>query len=128
MLSRIVLFVVGTAASLAIAFPMAGSRASAQDPRVGATIYKRCVACHTTTGKNSVGPPLNGVVGRAAGKVPRYAYSKAMTARGIVWDRATLDRFLARPQGVVPGTKMGFAGMSNPKERQDVIAYLAALK
>ena len=112
---------------LGMAIPWAGSQAMAQDARAGTVVYRRCAACHTTTGRPSIGPPLNGVVGRTAGTVPRFAYSKAMAAGRIVWDRAALDRFLARPQGVVPGTKMGFAGISNPKDRQDLIAYLAGL-
>ena len=101
--------------------------AMAQDAQAGATVYRRCVACHSTTGAASIGPPLNGIVGRQAGKAPRYMYSKALASKSIVWDRAALDRFLTRPQALVPGTKMGFAGLSNPKERHDLIAYLATL-
>lgn len=113
---------------LGLAVPLGATPAAAQDVKAGAAIYRRCAVCHSTTGAISVGPPLNGVMNRAAGAVPRYTYSKTITSRSIVWDNATLDRFLTRPQAVAPGTKMGFAGMSNAKERQDLIAYLATLR
>lgn len=113
---------------LGLAGLLAGTPAVAQDAQAGAIVFRRCAVCHSTTGTISVGPPLNGVVGRAAGVVPRYTYSKAMTSRGLVWDQATLDKFLTRPQAVVPGTRMGFAGLADAKERQDLIAYLATLR
>ena len=122
MLHRIVMVVLG------LAIPFGATQAVAQDAQAGAALYRRCSVCHSSTGAISVGPPLNGVVGRAAGTVPRYTYSKAMTSRAMVWDRATLDRFLTRPQALVPGTKMGFAGLNNAKERQDLIAYLTTLR
>lgn len=100
--------------------------AKAQDA-AGATVFKRCAICHSTVGKISIGPPLNGVVGRKAGAIPKFVYSKAIASSMLTWDKTTLDKFLARPQGETPGTKMGFAGLANPKDRQDVIAYLATL-
>ena len=114
--------------ALGLAVPLAAAPAAAQDAQAGATVFRRCSVCHTTTGKISVGPPLDGVVGRKAGTFPRYTYSKAMASQTIVWDRAALDQFLTRPQALVPGTKMGFAGLSNAKERQYLITYLATLR
>ncbi len=73
------------------------------------------------------GPAQNGVVGSKAGTRPGYNYSAAMKEageKGIVWDEATLDKYLTDPKALVPGTKMVFPGLKNEKDRQDVIAYL----
>lgn len=114
--------------ALGLAIVSGASAARAQDATAGGVVYKRCAICHSTTGTISVGPPLNGIVGRKGAGVPKYTYSKAMAGKAIVWDAPTLDKFLARPQALVPGTKMGFAGLTNPKDRQNLIAYLATLK
>lgn len=107
---------------------LAASSASAQDAKAGAAVYARCAVCHSTTGKISLGPPLNGVIGRKAASVPRYNYSSAMLAQTVTWDKASLDKFLSEPQAMVPRTKMAFAGLSKVKDRQDVIAYISTLK
>jgi cytochrome c len=65
-----------------------------------------------------------GLFGRPAGSVPRFAYSPAMRNSGIVWSETTLDRFLQGPRKMVPGTKMTYAGVPDPQERADLIAYL----
>jgi cytochrome c len=102
----------------------AGSTAvAAGDPSRGQTIYERCMGCHAI-GYEVVGPDHGGLYGRKAGSLPGYDYSPAMRAAGLIWDAATLDRFLANPRGVVPGTKMGFAGVPDADERADLIAYL----
>ena len=93
------------------------------DPARGEEIYRRCMACHSIE-HDLVGPHHAGLFGRKAGSLPGYDYSPAMRAAGWIWDAATLDRFLANPRGVVPGTKMGFAGVQDPDERADLIAYL----
>ncbi|CAH0352728.1 c-type cytochrome [Sphingobium sp. CECT 9361] len=113
--------------SCLIAFTAASS-ASAQDAKSGAAIYGRCAICHSNSGKISVGPPLNGVIGRKAASVPKFAYSRAMMAQTITWDKVSLDKFLRAPQAMVRGTKMAFVGLNKAKDRQDVIAYLATLK
>jgi cytochrome c oxidase assembly protein Cox11 len=82
----------------------------------------RCAECHSLT-KNIFGPALGGVVGRKAGSVPAYPYSAALKQSGIVWDAATLDKWLAGPQEDLPGALMPFS-ISDPRTRQDVIAYL----
>lgn len=100
------------------------------DPAVGKQVFKKCGACHTVqAGKNRVGPSLAGVAGRVAGTVDGFAYSAAMKAYGAaghVWDDATLDAYLAAPKDVVKGTRMAFIGLSDARERADVIAYLKA--
>jgi cytochrome c len=96
---------------------------AAGDPTRGEQIYKRCQGCHSIEA-NRVGPRHQGLFGRQAGSLTDYNYSKAMKASGIVWDETTLDQFIANPRGVVPGTKMPFAGIADAQERADLIAYL----
>ena len=101
--------------------------ALAGDAAAGAIVFKKCAICHTIgpDAVNKVGPELNGVVGRPAGSVPGYNYSQANKGSGIVWDEATLTKYLADPRGVVPGTKMTFAGLKDETDIANVIAYLA---
>jgi cytochrome c len=90
----------------------------------GEQIYSRCAACHGIEG-NRTGPQHCGLFGRRAGTAPGFAmYSQAMRESAIVWDARTLDRFVADPMKAVPGTAMGYAGVKDPKERADLIAWL----
>ena len=99
------------------------------DPARGAQDFKQCGFCHATAphAMPMVGPPLNGVVGRVWGSWPHYSYSAGLVSghsAGKVWDDATLDRWLAGPQKMVPGTKMALDGLDDPQQRADIIAYL----
>ena len=96
------------------------------DADAGAKVFAQCSACHTVGAgaQNSVGPVLNGVVGRAAGTYPGYRYSSAMRKSGLTWDEATLQKYLKAPDQVLPGTKMAFAGISAADDLDNVIAYL----
>jgi len=96
------------------------------DAALGQKAFQRCSACHSTTDQKKVGPGLGGVVGRAAGSVEGVRYSAAMKASGLVWDEATLDRFLAAPRDVVPKTTMTVT-VTKPEDRQNIIAYLKSL-
>ncbi len=99
------------------------------DAQAGAVVFRRCAACHTITGSGSDtdGPNLYGVVGApVAERRPRFAYTAALQALGGNWDRTRLDAWLRNPRRMVPGTTMNFAGLQDPKDRADVIAYLAA--
>ena len=100
----------------------------AQDVEHGKTIFKACAACHATDQANRVGPGLEGIIGRKAGMAPGFRYSDAMQQSGIVWDAKTLDAYLESPQKVVPGNRMPYAGLKNPTDRTDLVAYLATLK
>jgi cytochrome c len=99
---------------------------AADDAAAGEKVFAQCAACHTVgaSAQNSVGPVLNGVVGRAAGTYPGYRYSSAMRKSGLTWDEATLKQYLRGPDKMVPGTKMAFPGLSSDDDLANVIAYL----
>lgn len=97
------------------------------DAAHGKTIFTQCKACHAIeAGKNMIGPSLAGVVGRKAGSEAGYSYSAANKNSGITWTAEKLFQYLEKPQRVVPGTKMSFAGLPKAQDRADVIAYLKA--
>lgn len=95
------------------------------DPVAGEKVFKQCQTCHTNQpGKNKVGPTLYGVIGRTAGTVEGYNYSKANKEAGIVWTEDEMFVYLENPKAKIPGTKMSFAGLKKPEDRANVIAYL----
>lgn len=95
------------------------------DAAAGKKVFNKCKSCHGfDPGKKKVGPHLNGVVGRAAGAVEGYKYSKAMKGSGLTWDHETLDEFLKKPKALVKGTKMSMAGLKKEADRKNVIAYI----
>lgn len=103
--------------------------AAAADPATGQSVFKTCAACHAVEpGKKKLGPSLHGVVGRKAGSVAGFNYSKAMKNAGHVWSEANLDAYLTNPRKFVPGNRMPFPGLKDAGKRADVIAYLATLK
>ncbi|WP_374684865.1 cytochrome c family protein [Mesorhizobium sp. J428] len=113
------------------AFVLVATMAYAQDIEAGKAAFRKCVACHATdTTTNKVGPHLGDVIGRTAGTVEGFNYSKAMKdagAAGLVWDDAHLTEYLVAPKAKVPGTKMAFAGIKKPDELANLVAYLKTL-
>ncbi|HEY1961604.1 MAG TPA: cytochrome c family protein [Rhizomicrobium sp.] len=107
-----------------------GPGANAADAKNGQGVFTRCMACHTDKkgAPNGVGPNLFGVVGRKAGSMADFSYSPALKNSGIVWTNQKLDAWIENPLKMVPGTRMAFAGISDPKQRADLIAYLDVLK
>ena len=89
----------------------------------GETIYTRCQACHSFE-YHRTGPKHCGLFGRRAGSAPGFEYSDAMKRSGIVWGQSSLERFLAAPTKMVPGTTMTYAGVADARERELLIAYL----
>ncbi|MGH6637324.1 MAG: c-type cytochrome [Polaromonas sp.] len=89
----------------------------------GEQIYTRCFACHALA-QDRTGPRHCGLFGRKAGTVAGFEYSSAMKKSGIVWNEKTLNGFLANPVKTVPGTAMGYSGVTDAQERADLIAYL----
>lgn len=109
----------------------ASPAASASATTAGAKppAFAQCAACHSVEkGKHGVGPSLAGVFGTKAGDIPGYTFSDAMKGSGLVWDEKTLDTYLTNPMKVVPGTRMTYAGMTDPADRKAVIDYLKTLK
>ena len=99
------------------------------DPTKGEQVFKKCTACHNADkgGANALGPNLWGVLGEPIGKGAHgFAFSEALAGHGGAWDWNTLSDWLANPKKFAPGTKMTFAGLSNPEDRANVIAFLNA--
>ena len=117
-----------TSLAAAAAFALIGlsGQAFAQDAEAGEKSFAKCRACHQIgeTAKNSVGPNLNGLIGRHSGAVEGYNYSDANKNSGLTWDEATFKEYIKNPRAKVPGTKMVFAGITNETEIDNLIAYL----
>lgn len=99
------------------------------DPAKGQAVFQKCASCHTIAqgGANGIGPNLYGVVGDAIGQGRGgFAFSDGLKAKGGKWDFKLLNTWLTNPRGLVSGTKMTFAGLDDPQDRANVIAYLDA--
>ena len=102
----------------------AGKAAAVDDGQL--VFNNACRTCHTLRdGDNRLGPNLYGIIGRKAGSLPNFAYSSAMKDAGVVWDQATLDRFIANPDQVVSGHNMKpYGGIASADDRAKIIAFL----
>lgn len=96
----------------------------------GEKVAAKCKSCHdfSKDNKNRVGPGLYGIVGRGKGAHSGYSYSSTLQGLGGNWDVESLIRFTHKPSEFAKGTKMTFAGISNPDDLADLIAYLETLK
>jgi cytochrome c len=114
------------AAVAALAVPMAAqAQDAAGDAAKGKQVFAKCQACHSIeAGTNKLGPSLHGLIGRTSGSIDGFRYSDAMKNAHLTWDEATLDKYLASPKTLVPGTKMVFPGLPKEEDRLAVIAYL----
>ena len=94
----------------------------------GEKVFKKCAACHSIAkdGANKIGPALWGVLGRQAGSLTDYKYSKAMSAYGKSWSFEEMNGFLIKPKDWIKGTKMAFAGLKKEEDRASVILYMNA--
>jgi cytochrome c len=99
---------------------------NAGDPEAGKAKFTPCAACHTVAqgGPNMTGPNLYGIFGRKRASLASFDYSDPFKALGGTWDAASIDTWISGPQAMVPGTRMSFPGLKDPKDRADVIAYL----
>lgn len=101
--------------------------AQAGDPVKGKIVFARCALCHDVKpGAKKMGPPLAGIFSRTSGTLPGFAYSPAMQKAKIRWDAKSVDSFVTKPSALVPGNRMAFAGVPNPVDRANLIAYLKA--
>lgn len=119
----------GAAPALAAAPVDLGTLLASADAERGKGTAKLCASCHTFEpgGPNRVGPNLWGIVGRDIGGTGGYAYSPAIAGHAGAWTYEELDRYLASPARAIPGNKMAFNGVRNPKDRANLLAYLATL-
>ncbi len=92
----------------------------------GEKVFKKCAACHSIAkgGSNKIGPALYNVLGRPAGSLPDYKYSKAMVAHGKIWTAEEMNGFLIKPKDWIKGTKMSYAGLKSAEERAAVIVFM----
>jgi len=113
----------------AIVFASTGLAFAAGDVNRGAQLYRQCAACHSVTpSEHLTGPSLAHIWNRRAASAEDFRrYSDALKSSGLVWNEATLDKWLADPEKLVPGTSMTFPGLKDTQQRQDVIAYLRAV-
>lgn len=94
----------------------------------GASVFKKCAACHKLEpGVNATGPSLAGVVGRDIGGVASFGYSAAMADHGGVWGPEELNAFLEKPKDYIPGTAMSFNGLKKITDRANLVAYLQTI-
>jgi len=109
------------------AMPVTAAGAAAAPPPAA---FGPCATCHSVKKgeRSGFGPNLYGIAGARAGAVAGFAFSPAMKKADVVWNRDSLDRFIAAPQSVVPGTRMAFPGIKDPAKRKAVVDYLMALK
>jgi cytochrome c len=111
----------GGAAEQPIAFYLASA-----DVAKGEAVFKKCAACHNADpgGANALGPALFGTMGKPLASHPAFPYSDALKGVGGNWDWEKMSAWLANPKKFAPGTKMTFAGLSNPQDRADLMLWL----
>lgn len=92
----------------------------------GKRVYRLCVSCHLLKkeGGHRVGPNLHGIIGRQAGSVDGFRFSRVVIESDIVWTPEKIDEWLSNPRSFLPGNRMSFSGVRKPEDRQDVIAYI----
>ena len=89
-------------------------------------MFRACQACHSLeAGKNGTGPYLHGVVGRPVESATGYEYDGTLIAVNDVWTPEEINAFITNPKEYAPGTKMAYAGMRDPVDRANLIAFLA---
>jgi cytochrome c len=101
--------------------------AAAADADYGKVLFETCAACHSDR-PDALGPSLKGVFGRQAASLDSFRYSNPMKRAKLVWDEANLRDYIRDPQAKVKGNRMPYGGMSDPKDVDDVIAYLKTLR
>ncbi len=96
------------------------------DAAKGEAVFKKCAACHNADpgGANALGPALFGTMGKPLAHHPAFAYSDALKGVGGTWDWDKMSTWLSNPKKFAPGTKMTFAGLSNPQDRADIMLFL----
>jgi cytochrome c len=110
-----------------VVFAAALAPAAAADADHGKALYQGCIACHSEK-PDAMGPSLKGVFGRKSAALDDYRYSNPMRRANLTWDEANLRDYIVDPQARVKGNRMPFAGMRNPKDADDLVAFLKDYK
>ncbi|MFA5630175.1 MAG: c-type cytochrome [Porticoccaceae bacterium] len=118
-----------TVSVLAIVVGLVAHVAAADQPaleEIGKKQFIRCASCHSMVddGQDLAGPHLEGIIGRPIAAVEGFAYTEMLQAQSFVWDEAQLDKWLERPQQMIPGMCMPFMGLPRAELREALIAYL----
>ena len=118
-----------TAAGLApfLLLALFAGRVDAADAEHGKMLFAPCAACHTDR-PDALGPSLKGVFGRRSAALPDFRYSNPMKRANLVWDEDNLRAYISDPQAKVKGNRMPYGGMGDPKDVDDIVAYLKTLK
>ena len=104
----------------------AATPALSADANHGKELYQACIACHSEK-PDAIGPSLKGVAGRKAAALEDFRYSAPMKRANLTWDDANLKAYIADPQATVKGNRMPFGGVREPKDVDDIVAYLKTL-
>jgi cytochrome c len=116
-----------SSAVLGAALLLVAGTAAAADAEHGKALFQTCAACHTDR-PDALGPSLKGVVGRKSAALEDFRYSNPMKRANLVWDEDNLRAYISDPQAKVKGNRMPYGGVSDPKDVDDIIAYLKVLK
>ena len=114
------------AAGVLLLLALATGSAAAADAEHGKALYQTCAACHTER-PDALGPSLKGVVGRKSAALEDFRYSNPMKRANLVWDEPNLRDYIKDPQAKVKGNRMPYGGLTDPKDVDDIIAYLKIL-
>ena len=111
----------------AVVLAATAGAANAADATHGKVVFQTCAACHSDK-PDAIGPSLRGVFGRKSAALEDFRYSNAMQRANLTWDDANLEAYIKDPQAKVKGNRMPFGGVNNPKDLDDLIAYLKDYK
>jgi cytochrome c len=117
----------GAAFGAALLLVLSASSAAAADAEHGKALFQTCAACHTDR-PDALGPSLKGVVGRKSAALEDFRYSNPMKRANLVWDDDNLRAYISDPQAKVKGNRMPYGGVTDPKDVEDIVAYLKVLK
>ena len=111
----------------AILVVLTATSAGAADAEHGKALFQACIACHSER-PDALGPSLKGVVGRKSAALDDFRYSNPMQRANLTWDEDNLRAYIKDPQAKVKGNRMPYGGVTEPKDVDDIIAYLKVLK
>ena len=113
--------------AVTLAFVASATPSAAADIEHGKQVFQTCAACHTDR-PDAIGPSLKGVVGRRSAALDDFRYSNPMKRANLGWDDDNLRQYIADPQAKIPGNRMPYGGLHDPRDVDDVLAYLKVLK